>query len=334
MTQDRASSKKIIFWLFLIVFAWLMVTHFTETKKVFDVLRSGRWFWVLMAFVLQIIYYPFYSRFIQCVFKIFRVNQSWREILPISIAAKFTDVALPVATFGTFAVFLRNAKKKNNTTLNTGIAVAFVLIYEILAFTAIALLGFILLYVFDQAPTYLSITFYILLALVAVALYYIIKLSKNETPNRFILWLIRYIARLAGRKNVKIDEIETIFLEIGSDVRKNGDKLASAFYQAVGTHLLNMATLACIFLAFSNQVNVFAVITTYISALLFTIISITPQGVGVVETIMITAMKSCGMDLSVAAVITFAFRSLLYWLPVFPGFYFFSQLELKQEKVE
>lgn len=330
MLKEKASSKKIIFWIFLIVFIWLAVSHFAQTKEIFQVFLTGRWYWVGAAMLCQIFYYPFYAHFVDYVFNIFGLNFGWRGILPVTIAAKFTDVALPVSTFGTVAIFLRNSRKQNKSALNTGIAISFVLMYQVLAFTILAVLGFIFLYIFNKVPSYMSVTFYMLVALVAIVLFTIIRLSAHkEAPSRFVLWVIKIIAKMAGQRDVKLEQIEAIFMELGADVRRNRKKILPALYRAISAHLINMLTLTFIFLAFAGHFDPLAILVTYIGALLFTIVSITPQGVGVVETVMITALHSYGLELSVATVITFAFRSLLYWLPVFAGFYYFSKLELK-----
>lgn len=333
--EQRGSSKKILYWIFLIVFVWLAVTHFDQTKQVVRVLLTGKWYWIVMAIVCQIFYYPVYAKFVDYVFNIFDLKIGWREILPLTIATKFTDVALPVSTFGTIAVFIRHSRKKNLSTLNTGIAISFVLMFQIVAFSLIALLGFILLYFLNKVPAYMSVTFYIFLSLILAGLFIIARLSVDKTPpSRFVLWIIKLVAKMAGQKNVKIEEIEQIFLEIGADVKRNHKKIVPALYRGLIVHSINILTLGFVFLAFVGHINILAILTAYIGALLFTIVSITPQGVGVVETVMITALHSYGFDLPVATVITFAYRSLLSWLPVFAGFYFFSRQELKPQELQ
>lgn len=330
---ERVSSKKIFFWLFLIVFLWLAVSRFAETKRIFEVLSTGRWYWISLAIICQIIYYPLYAKFVDFVFRIFRLKIGWRKLLPVTIAAKFTDVALPVATFGTVAIFLRHSKKQNLSIANTGIGVAFALLTQVLAFTLVAIASFTLFYIVDGIPAYLSVAFYLLLIIVGVTLYYIVRLSAKRTPpSRFVLWVIKSIVRAAGQKQVEIETVEAIFLEIGSDVSTNRRKILPGLMLALNLQLINFVTLSFIYLAFVGHFHFQAILMAYVSALLFTIVSVTPQGVGVVETVMINSLILSGLDISEAAVITFVFRSLLYWLPVFAGFYFFSRLEFDSTK--
>lgn len=333
--KERVSSKKIIFWLFLIVFIWLAATRLDETKHVLTVFSTGRWYWIAPAIVCQLLFYPFYARFISHVFRIFRLNLGWRQILPVYIASKFTDVALPISTFGKAAIFLRKSKRTNLSTLNTGIGVSFVMLFEVLAFVAVALVTVLVLFLFGQSRAYLYVTLFILVLVVALVVLFLVSLAVyKRPPNRLVLWLIKQVARLAGHKDVKYEVIEAIFQEIGADVERKQGKIWAGLRLAISAHLINILTLAFIFLAFAGQFNVLAVLAGYTAGLLYTIVSITPQGVGVVETIMITTIHSFGIDLPTAAVVTLVFRSLLYWLPVFAGFYFFSRLELEPKQVK
>lgn len=330
MKIAKASLGKLVFWILLIIFSWLVITRFAQTRHIFEVLVSGKWYWILLAVGCQVFFYPFYANFLQKVFQIFRAEIPRGKILPMYLATKFTDVALPIASVGQIGIFVRNGKKHNISPLNAGISVAFVLFLQISAFLATALLSLIILYVFHEPRTYLVFSILILALVIALATLFLVRLSVYRIPpDKFVLWIITHLARMFGQKQVDLAEIEKIFLEIGADLKKGQDKILPVFWMAFTTHLLNMMTFAFIYLAFAGSFNPLAIIAGYVACLLFTIVSVTPQGVGVAETILVATLHSFGMDISVAAVITLAFRGLLYWLPFFPGFYFFSKLELR-----
>ncbi|MDO8444417.1 MAG: lysylphosphatidylglycerol synthase transmembrane domain-containing protein [bacterium] len=335
MTKNKALSKKIIFWLFLIVFLWLAVTRLDQTKNVLEILSTGRWYWIAPALICQLFFYPLYAHFISHVFRIFRLNQSWRQILPVYIASKFTDVALPISTFGKVAVFLRHSKRQNLSALNTGIGVSFVMLIEVSAFIIVALVSLLTLLIFGQSRAYLYVTLLILILAVALVILYLISLAVyKRPPSRLVLWLIKQIARPAGYKNVQPSEIEGVFREIGTDVDKKQKQIRTGLCLAISAHLINMLTLAFVFLAFTGHLNILALLAAYTAGLLYTVVSITPQGVGVVETIMVATIHSFGFDIPTAAVVTLVFRSILYWLPVFAGFYFFSKLEFESKQAK
>lgn len=332
MKKKRLIPGKVIFALVLLVFLWLVVTYFAQTKHIVVVLTSGKWYWIALAAVCQLIYYPFYAYFVEHVFSIFDVDFNYRKIIPIYLASKFTDVALPIATLGQVAVFVRNGKKHDISPVNVGIGISFVMVFVLSAFSLLSLFSIIIMLIFGEWRSYIMVALIILIAFVALAVLFIIRLSLIKKPlNKAFLWLIRIAAKLVGQGSVEMKEIDKIFQEIGVDLRAHKDKIWPGLLLALMTHFINIATFAFIYLAFAGQLDMMAVLAGYVSGLLFTIVSITPQGVGVAEAVMITTLHSFGLDIPTAAVITLAFRGLLYWLPFFPGFYVFSHLELSEE---
>lgn len=333
MATNKTSSKKIIFFVVLIIFVWIAVNRFGKTEEIVRVLASGKWYWIVAAVICQLFFYPFYARFAEKVFHIFDVNLTQKNILPVYLASKFTDVALPIASVGKFAIFIRNGKKFNISPLNAGIGIGFVLFFEVLAFTVLSVFTILILLVFNNPPIYVVITLLILIAIMSLVVWFLIRRSISKKPvNRFFMLGIRVLLKFAKKGAVVEEDIQKVFSEIGKDLQSGKEKLWPTFKLAFVTHLINLFTFAFIFLAFSGHFDFMAILATYVAGILFTIISVTPQGVGVAETVMIATMRSFGVDFSVAAVITLAFRGLLYWLPLFIGFYYFSHLELKEDK--
>lgn len=331
--QMKKIFKELIFWVIFGVFFWVVFTHFAEVEHILDVLAKGKWYWIAPALVCQLIYYPFYTGYLKRVFALFRVHLSKRSILPVYIASKFAAVALPLSTFGAVAVFIRNGKKKNLSGINVGVGILSAMIMEIITFIAISALTVVVLYFLGQQRTYLMVSLLFLASAIGVLALIVIWIALEQKPlNRPMLWMIKGIAKLAGQGHVKIEEIQQIAQEIGSDLLNGKDKIWPLFRQAFMTHALNLLTFCFIYLAFVGNLNVLAIITSYVASLLFTIVSITPQGIGVAETVTITTLHSFGLDLATSAAITLAFRGLLYWIPMFPGFYAFSKIEIEARK--
>lgn len=333
--KSRNFFKEFIFWIIFAVFFWIVVSHFAQTKHILDVLHTGKWYWIGLAALCQLIYYPLYASYVHNVFGLFRVNLSLRNILPIYISSKFTDVALPLSTFGEVAVFVRNGKRNGNSALNVGIGILSAMVLEVMAFVALSAFTLIILYFFKETRTYLFVSLSILAVTLLMLAAIVIRIAVKRKPlNKPILWLIRLIAKIARQGNVEVEEINRIADEMGADLRNGKDKIWPLFWQAIITHLLNLSTFLFVYLAFAGSLNILSVLTGYVASLLFTIVSITPQGIGVAETITITSLHSFGLDIPTAAVITLAFRGLLYWIPMFPGFYIFSHLEIASRNDE
>ena len=332
MQKFKASLGKLVIWALAIVFLWLIVTHFAQTTSIITALAHGRWYWILLAVLCQGAFYPFYANFLQYIFSLFNVNLGRRNLLSIYIASKFTDVALPIATVGKVAIFVRQGKRFQIPPLNIGIGIGAVVIFELTAFLVISWLTMIALLLQHQPHTFLLATLLIFTSIIAVVLFFTVRLVvMKKTPGVVFLWIMKTLARISGQRGLDMKEIEEIFIEAGKDLKENGKKILPGLAIALGTHLINLVTFALIYLAFTGHFNLFAILAGYVAGLLFTVVSVTPQGVGVAETVMVATLHSFGMDVPEAAVITLAYRGLLYWLPFFLGFYFFSRLELKNQ---
>jgi len=330
MNQPKTSFRKLIIWLIFVIAVWAIATHLSQTKYLLQVLASGKWYWMFLAIICQFFFYPYYASYAQFIFGLFRVDFHRQNILPVLLASKFTQVALPISTFGQIAIFTHFGKKHDLHPLNVGIGVTFVSLFEIAAFIILSSVSILLLSILGHSQTYLLITYFILVIAGLLVLLFLLRLSiHREPPNRIILWIIRFITRMAKQK-VDLETIEKIFLEIGSDLMRSKGKISAIFWRAMCIHFINLATFAFIYLAFAGNVNPLAILAGYVVGILFTIVSITPQGVGVAETAMISTLHAFGLSLSEAAVVTLAYRGLLYLIPVLPGFYFFSRLEFKK----
>ena len=85
-------------------------------------------------------------------------------------------------------------------------------------------------------------------------------------------------------------------------------------------HLVDLTSLFFLFLAFQQNVHFGVLVAGYAMGILFWIVSITPQGIGVVEGMMTLVFTSLGVPIEHATVIALAFRGLTFWLPLGIGF--------------
>jgi uncharacterized protein (TIRG00374 family) len=91
---------------------------------------------------------------------------------------------------------------------------------------------------------------------------------------------------------------------------------------ALATHLASFATLLFCFLAFQQAVPLPIILAGFCIGLLFWIVSISPEGIGVVEPLMVLVYRSLGIPTAGAAAAVVFFRGLAFWLPLTLGVFF------------
>ncbi len=107
-----------------------------------------------------------------------------------------------------------------------------------------------------------------------------------------------------------------------------------AFAVALITHLISMSSLLAICMAFYKPVNLGVLIAIYAITFLFMVVSITPQGIGIVEGVMVLTMTSLVLPNDVSTIITLAFRGISFWLPLIIGFILLRQLRIFNPKAK
>ena len=93
-----------------------------------------------------------------------------------------------------------------------------------------------------------------------------------------------------------------------------------------------ISILSLLFLAFGLKFDLGVVVSGFTLGYLFTIISPTPSGIGVMEGMMTLALNSLGVELESAAILTLAFRAITFWVPFFLGMAAFRALLHKQKE--
>ena len=85
-------KRRLIFWLLIIAFGWLVFSRLTEIKKLTETLVQGQWQWILVAALLQVLYYILFSALYQSAFYTVDLKRRLQELLPVTLGAIFVNV--------------------------------------------------------------------------------------------------------------------------------------------------------------------------------------------------------------------------------------------------
>jgi uncharacterized protein (TIRG00374 family) len=77
--------------------------------------------------------------------------------------------------------------------------------------------------------------------------------------------------------------------------------------------------MSALFFAFHVRPEAGVLVTGYAIGVLFWLVSLTPQGIGIVEGVMALAYASLDVPAERATLIALAFRGLAFWLPMAAG---------------
>ncbi|MCA9375086.1 flippase-like domain-containing protein, partial [Candidatus Dojkabacteria bacterium] len=251
-------------------------------------------------------------------------------------ATLFLGVVNPLGSTG--ANFYLVNRIKNLPKIKTASSII-ILILSVLTmnsiFFFIACAGAFLIYIKNTALFSAFIVACGFLALLnGIFLFIVLVSAKRPLLLKVLFFRLKYIvSKVIGIKegswlDLDEDSLEIHLHEFGvtskifeDESRRGG--ILSAVLRSLLMHLCQIGVLVTVFWAFGAHPGLMSIISIYSVLFLFTIISPTPQGIGVVEGFAQLAMVPFGIDKSLGLVVTLAYRAINLWIPVAIGFVVF-----------
>ena len=321
-------QRRVLLWLLLIAFVWVVVTRVTEIQSLAQTLARGIWGWVVVAAILQVLYYVAMTASYQAAFWTVEVRGRLLQLLPVTFAAIFVNVVAPSGNVSGMALWADDAARRGESPARTTAGALLQLIVDFTVFTLILAIGMVYLFLQHDLKVY-EIVAALVLFLLTLALSGVLALGlwHPELLRRMLLWAknaANGLAKRLKRANFLDDEwVERNAAEYtaaSAAIARYPKRLARTIGILLIAHLVDLTSLYVLFLAFQQPVQLGALVAGYAMGILFWIVSPTPQGIGVVEGMMTLVFTSLGIPAAVAATVTLAFRGLTFWLPMLIGF--------------
>lgn len=320
--------RRWMYWFLVLAFIWIVATRFSEITDFSRTLSQGRLKWILMAVALQLLHYLVSSASFRTAFAIVGVESRVRDLLPLLFGSVLVSVVAPSGGASCAALFVDHCARRGQSPGRTAAGVLLQHIASLVAFMLILSAG--LAYLGAQRGLQLYQVAAALILLLAVSLISGVLVLAMRYPlllRRLFSQLQRAINTLAGKfKAITLITDEWVeahaseFIGAGAAIIAQPRWLLSTLAVLLAAHLVNLGVLYSLFLAFSQSIQIGPLVAGYAIGILFLIISVTPQGVGVVEGIMPLTFASLGVPASSATVTVLAFRGLTLWLPLLVGF--------------
>ncbi|MEZ4729331.1 MAG: flippase-like domain-containing protein [Caldilineaceae bacterium] len=328
--------KRWLLWLLTFGFTWMILTHLQELTALGRTMAGGHWQWLLAALGLQLFYYIAYTGVYQFAFATVDVRSTLWELLPVTYASLFANLAAPTGGMAGAALFVDEVTRRgqSRTRATVGVLLMLVIDFGVLSLIVLASLG--ILWVKRDLAFYEVVAALILLLFVlGMAAALTLGLWRPVWLYAGLDWLQRKINTVGawfrrphlldtGWSARNADEFQTA----AQAMRNRPWLLLGTALVALIAHGLDLASLYSLFLAFDQPVSSGVLLVGYAMTLLFGIVSPTPNGIGVVEGIMPVIYTSLGLPLATATVISLTFRGLTFWLPMLAGFFLLRRLKL------
>jgi phosphatidylglycerol lysyltransferase len=328
------SRRQLLLWLLVIGFVWVVFTHLPQIRELVRTLSQGHLEWIAAAVLFQSLYFVFFTASYQAAFATVGLDSRWRDLLPVTLGSYFVNVVAPTGGASGAALFVDDAARRGQPPARAATALVLQLAVDYIGVVVVLLVGLGYLYSRNVMQAY-QVLGGIVMVLLTGGLVGVLALGlgRPDWLRRLLAWGERVINSAAARIRLRsplppnwAKEHTAEFVAAAAAMRARPKPLARLALVALTAHLADLGTLYCLFLAFGPAIPLGTVIAGYSMAILFWIISPTPQGIGIVEGAMTLALTSLGVLGAVAAVVTLTFRGLAFWLPFVIGFWLLRRL--------
>jgi glycosyltransferase 2 family protein len=319
--------RKILLTLFFFVAAAIAILSLGELRHTWRTLRHSNFPFMVLAILLMLCWTLNDASIYRSLFRLMDLREKFWHLVLLSSATSFINVVAPSGGFGGVAVFVDDAGKRGQPRGLAAAVGALYLFMDYAAFMVILALGWaVYIRRNDLKPGEITASFIMLGIVLGLGALIYIGSHSGEQLGRILAWLSHQINRILWPLLRREYFHEVAAQEFGVEVaiglsilRVKHRGIIIPFLFALNGKLLQTIILGMTFMAFDVQFSVGTIVAGFASAYLFLIVSPTPYGIGIVETLLPLALTSLGVAWEDAVIITLTYRGITFWIPLTLG---------------
>jgi uncharacterized protein (TIRG00374 family) len=312
--------------LFVIVVA-AIATNLHEVKQIIDEFRTARPPFVIATAVVEVLFVLNLTFFYVTTFWATDLRASpWRFVF-ITQASYFVNLVSKTAGIGGIAFYLREARRTEQPVARVSAAYMAAYILGYAAFFVVLTAALITLYL-QGSLTRAEVIASLIIAgiIVAVGAVPVAAISSRRMLQRVYLLAVRPLneaARLLHRPPpMNVETVQASADELYDAitfVRRRPAGYVIPFVHALGVEVFAAALLYLMAHAVHANISVPQALSAYAISLLFSLVAITPSGIGFVEVSLSLLLVSFGIEKNTAIAAAIGYRAFEFWLPVLLG---------------
>jgi uncharacterized protein (TIRG00374 family) len=326
--------RKFIVAIVLLLGTLFIFTRIAEVEAIAQTLQRGDWRFLLLALVVEAAWMVNIAASFRSVYQLLGLQEALDKLFIQSSAASFLNIVAPSGGMGGIAVFISEARRRNNSTARVTVAGLLFVMFEYASFFCILILGLFVLFQRKHLSSVELAASGIMGAIGAgmAALVYLGQRAPKTLRSAlaFLAGLVNGPARLLARRDLFPQARVRAFAHEVSEgllaLRSRPGDLFSPFVLALSSKLLLILVLYLMFMAFHEPFTLGTLVAGYSISYLFVVVSPTPAGIGFVEGALTLALNSLGIPLGAATVIALAYRGVTVWFPLLVGMLAFHRL--------
>lgn len=304
------------------------------TDTVENIARVNAWL-LLLLLPLQALNYHAQTKFYQHTFSIVGNKLSYKFLYKAALELNFVNHVFPSGGAAGISYFALRLKNTEITGAKATLIQVMKLALTFLAFELLLVIGMVILAAMGRVNNLTILIGTAISTLLLVGTFgfmYVIE-SKTRIHNFFtgvtkMLNRLIHFIRPKSPETINIAAARTVFDDFHDNykqLRSSLPKLKAPFWWAVVMNLTEILSIYVVFMAFSEFVNLGAVILAYGVANFAGLISVLPGGVGVYEFLMTAVLATAGVSAAVSLPVIIMYRVLNTVIQVPPGYYLYQK---------
>ncbi len=320
--------RRILVALLLLLGLMFLVGHQGELQRFVQVLRSGDWRFVALAFGFQAAWFAHVAFTFDWLYQALGLREHRLRLLLMALSMNFVNMVAPTAGVSGMAVFASEARDQGQSTAKAMVATTLYIFFEHLGFLAVLFLGLWVLVRRGQL-TWVEISASAIMVAIVVGLGSMLYLGAHAGRSLavFLAWAARRINALV-RPLLRRDWLSEARahqfchdLSVGlKALRANPRFVGLLTLMGIGSKMWLMLVLYAVFRAFHVPLSPGTWVAAFTVAYLFLVVSPAPGGVGFVESALTVALTSFYIPVEDAVVVALVYRGITFWIPLLLGF--------------
>ena len=314
----------------LVLFGLMFGSHFDDLGDLAGVLQRGQPGWLGVALLLQLLWFVNQAVLYRSIYHLLGLPARTLGLLPIVLASNFLNFVTPSASLGAVALFLDDARQRGLDPGKVALASVLRLVLNLVWFGMLLAFTLTVLAVRMQLMVEYLVAASVLLA--AAALLIAGLLLTALRPDRVAL-LLGWFGRLVDRSGSALLQRDLLAEDRGRRFGMQFGQAASALWagrrrlpqpwlHVMLFDALQLGVLYAMVRAFPGDgaaISLVTLIVVFTLGVLFSVVAITPQGLGVVEVTLLGAFTMVGFPMGRAAIVVLAYRGFSFWTPLMVG---------------
>lgn len=317
-----------ILWVVLLVATVVaVVANAGELRQVWQAVQAADRRYLAAAAGIELAFVVNLALFYRSTFRASRVRAEHGRFFLLTSAAHFVNIISKSGGLGGIALYLQEGRRSGESSARITAAYLAAYVLGYVAYFAVLIAALVLLYVRGSLQTAEVAASIVILAIVVVSVIVMATgLRSKATLERLYLLAARPVNLVARplRRPPFIDRetaAETVseLYDAVSHVKRNPAAYVVPFAHALLVEVIGVATLYVVARSLYAEVRFDAALVSYAVSILFSMVAVTPGGLGFVEASLGVLLVSFGVDRHTAIAVALIYRLYEFWIPLVLG---------------